>query len=267
MSGKADIKDKILGVIHVVQPAMGAPVLYRRFKLGANAEDDGGAFSKIIGTTPEDFATLGGAMKSCTELLPTKDYRPPGTGSRWLSWNKDLVGEKVDLGDNVFDLYADCKGHIGLVPELWLDPNLPTALKPFKDKFENWKKMLLSNIKDAGAFHDELGSQMHPNTYILASSDLKTDLSIRLDSLDKSVYPHRVRARHVMLESGDGTVPITSQLGPLPDKAKKSKKHKSQIVSKIEHSKVFKDSKVREQIYSWVQDILDDEDRAKGRLK
>jgi hypothetical protein len=86
------LQDRTLGVLHGVQPATGAPVMFRRLITGAFAPcDDGHIVPMILGDAGDDFATLISVIPGALQLLPSDEYRKdfnvkyPATA--WLTWS------------------------------------------------------------------------------------------------------------------------------------------------------------------------------------
>jgi len=76
----AALQSKVAGVLHGVQPATGAPVMYRRLITGLYAPYDGSGstedniFDKILGTTGDDFSTLASVIPGAVQLMPSDLY-------------------------------------------------------------------------------------------------------------------------------------------------------------------------------------------------
>ncbi len=69
---------KVIGVLHTVQPAIGAVAPYRRFFTGWSTQvnDGPGAFQKILGNKPEKFAATASGLPGPLQLLPSNLYPP-----------------------------------------------------------------------------------------------------------------------------------------------------------------------------------------------
>ncbi|MBD8562202.1 alpha/beta hydrolase, partial [Pseudomonas fluorescens] len=66
--------DKIAGVVHGVMPAIGAPVAYRRCKVGMRDEDP--IAGAVIGPTGQEVTAVFAQAPGALQLLPTQDYAP-----------------------------------------------------------------------------------------------------------------------------------------------------------------------------------------------
>ncbi len=83
------LREKVAGVMHVVQPVTGGPVLYRRFITGTISDYVGGgvegwAFANILGADGESLATVASGMAGPMQLLPSNQYRDAVFKSRPL---------------------------------------------------------------------------------------------------------------------------------------------------------------------------------------
>jgi hypothetical protein len=87
------LQSKTVGVLHGVQPATGAPVMYRRMITGAYSPYDGtsfadGRFEAILGATGDDFGTLVSVAPGAMQLLPSDLYKDAveQTQDHLISW-------------------------------------------------------------------------------------------------------------------------------------------------------------------------------------
>ena len=73
-------ENKIIGIIHGVQPVSGAPVVYRRMRGGTEVESYGDgilmnwAAAKVLGYNAADITAVMANAPGCLELLPNKNY-------------------------------------------------------------------------------------------------------------------------------------------------------------------------------------------------
>lgn len=160
--------EKILGIVHGVQPVMGAPVVYRRFRAGT--ENDGffdivGKLAAIVlGWDAADVTCVLAHSPGALELLPTKDY-PKG----WLkikNGNETLVSLPEE--DPYSEVYATKAQDVwwGMIDETLIDPaGMVKDTTPF-DAFQ-------IALRKAKKFHHELGLHFHPNTYAHFGADKK----------------------------------------------------------------------------------------------
>ena len=167
---KAPEQRKVLGIVHGVQPVLGAPVVYRRFRAGT--ENDGffdivGKMAAIvIGWDAADVTCVLAHSPGVLELLPTKHY-PKG-------WLKIMNGEEVLASLPKADPYSEIYGKRaqdvwwGMIDETLIDP---AGLVKGQTAFQAYAKA----IEAAYDFHDALGLYFHPNTYAHFGVDAKNN--------------------------------------------------------------------------------------------
>lgn len=156
--------DKILGVVHGVQPVAGAPVVYRRFRAGTEVggflDIEGAAVAAIIGWNAGDITPTLACSPGPLELLPTKHYAPG-----WLKVVKkggsDVIFSlpQADPYEEIYSKTTDECWWGMLDPEL-IDPanKLTTADNTPLEAHRN----ALDKSRD---FHNVLGLYAHPQTY------------------------------------------------------------------------------------------------------
>ena len=125
--------DKVLGVIHGVQPAVGAPLAYRRMACGTETSSPNNGkiddlkmdyFAMIAGKTPAETVPVMGVSPGPLELLPNH-LHPPG-------WLKALVKEPnsstskemlaLPKADPYDEIYRDMSSWYRLIDPALLDP-------------------------------------------------------------------------------------------------------------------------------------------------
>ncbi len=182
---------KAQGVIHVVQPATGAVVFYRRMYTGAIKKLDGGwGLANIQGTTPEEFATLLSSLRGPCELIPNNDYRDLTLD--WL-WD-DRLSKPAAWTSPMFRWYLDPGGPPGIV---W-----PVAGK------RAVAADMRSRMTESDAFHKWLGKYKHPKTWAIYSTRVETDVAARFNTPAKGDKQRGIQIQR--RDQGDGTVPETS---------------------------------------------------------
>lgn len=168
------IPDKILGVVHGVMPALGAPLAYRRMACGVenwapNKTNDIAmkGFATIAGRTPElatpAMATAGGAL----ELLPNHLYPSP-----WLfATYRSRFDEREDLAhlqhENVYDMYRDFSAWFAPINVRLADP-----AGKYHNREGGVKGAIAKAVDQAEKFHRKLlDTYYHPNTYAYYGAD------------------------------------------------------------------------------------------------
>jgi pimeloyl-ACP methyl ester carboxylesterase len=178
--------DRILGIVHGVMPAIGAPATYKRIRAGFE-----GAEQVILGRNAADCTAIMANAPGPLELLPTAQYKTKsGQGTRhWLRASYTAVNaegqaqeQDVLLGDG--DPYADIylnnsENWWKLVKEELIDPAGREAKKKAKkegkdvgedvDLPEFYK--FAENMLDARKLHDLITDKYHRNTYAYYAAD------------------------------------------------------------------------------------------------
>jgi pimeloyl-ACP methyl ester carboxylesterase len=173
-----DIPNSILGVIHGVMPALGAPACYRRIACGTeswNPSNDtqgnleAGFLADIMGGRPELTMPVMATAAGPLQLLPNHLYPRPWLHVSLLSRvnNKDVARDIVHLPpENSYDLYRDMDSWYRMV-----DPALCDPANKHKAK-SGVKGAVLEAIDKAENFHRHtLDTYYHPNTYAFYGSD------------------------------------------------------------------------------------------------
>jgi hypothetical protein len=172
------IPEKILGVIHGVMPALGAPACYRRIACGtekwspSNGPIDNKtaeAVADILGDTPDRTMPVMAHSAGALELLPNHRYPAPWLHVCMVSRvnNKDVGRDVVHLPvGNPYDLYRDTQSWYRL-----FDPQLVDPARKYKSEAE-LKETLRKTIDKAERFHrDVLDVYYHENTYAFYCAD------------------------------------------------------------------------------------------------
>lgn len=178
---------RILGVVHGVMPAIGAPATYKRMRAGFE-----GAAQVILGRNAADCTAVMANAPGALELLPTAQYRTwSNRGERhWLRARYLAIGqrgmpEEMDsfLGED--DPYGkiylnNSQDWWKLVREDLIDP----AGKEDRERAEREGKVFASkkppiqdfnqfaeNMKFARTLHKQIEDRYHPNTYAYYAAD------------------------------------------------------------------------------------------------
>jgi flagellar motor protein MotB len=245
-----DMEEKVLAVVHGDQPAVGAPIFYAYFKSGAlrvakesaNTMKDR-LLAAALGENAVNFQYISSAVPGSLILLPTNDY----VKKKWLTWNitsqvaktamnniDSRHGGKMNPNKSVYDYYKDQSGYVGLLSKKFID----------KHQIDFWVERFMISLGLAKKFHEDLGEgekmYEHPVTYEISSNDLKTVVGVNLrekppgspqptgaiqDDGNASSVKDLIRDNPFIpdqddpfivdinfIDSGDATVPITSQM-------------------------------------------------------
>ncbi len=155
-----NMSETILGVVHGVLPALGAPAAYKRMRCGFE-EHIGGLdpTPKIIGNKGSEVTAVLGNSPGGLQLLPCRAY-----GNEWLEirHNKVLFGSFPKNGDPYDEIYKVRNRWYGLIREEWLNP----AEQPNV----TFARTCLY-LDEAREFHEILADYYHPRTYAHYGAD------------------------------------------------------------------------------------------------
>ncbi len=160
------MQHKIAGVLHGVMPTVGAPVAYRRCKVGMGDEGPSGlglaatkawGAAKVIGMSGQHVTPVFAQSPGALQLLPSQAH-PPG----WLRITgpdgRDLY-PPLPSANPYDEIYRERIRWWGLVREEWLRPRGSR----FQMDFSTFKDKHLTRAED---FHKAVGlDHFHPCTY------------------------------------------------------------------------------------------------------
>lgn len=165
-----NMQEKILGIVHGVMPAIGAPAAYKRIRAGF--EDPGlnnspkvSIGAKIAGNFGDEVTAVLANSPGGLELLPTEAY-----GNGWL--RVIYRGEDLDAwpknGDPYSEIYKTQGKWYSLIRENWINPSNLRA----SDGGGSLKRTFdyLDNAQD---FHRKIRDTFHPNSYAHYGVDSK----------------------------------------------------------------------------------------------
>jgi hypothetical protein len=147
------MQGKIAGIVHGVMPATGSPTAYKRVRAGT----EGPTGAVVIGGTAEKMTAVFANSPGALQLLPNQLY-----GNGWLKLGTGTGRQFKEVtslpnGDPYEQIYKQRGPWWALVREELINP---ANLKAHK----GWSAYV-NNIDKASAFHAELKTQYHPNTY------------------------------------------------------------------------------------------------------
>jgi peptidoglycan hydrolase-like protein with peptidoglycan-binding domain len=239
---------KVAGVIHVVQPANGAPVAYRRFFTGVNKLDGGGALALILGNKDYKFTEIISGLPGPFQLLPFHTYRQfdaNGDPQPWLT--RTVNGEDEPIPGNVHDLYKSTNSPPGVFNPAIHD----------EDKRATVRTAIAARLSLTKRFHNWLDPYKHPNTYSIYGTGLESDVATNFDA--KSVVDP------VRLNEGDGTVPAGSGMYLFPDQISDIENIPDDLsvesprqfsMNGIEHAVAYGDGQVQQAMQTLITRIL-----------
>jgi pimeloyl-ACP methyl ester carboxylesterase len=187
---------QVLGVVHSVMPAIGAPSAYKRMRAGFEA--DGGT-EFILGRAAWQVTPVLANSPGALELLPSCAY-----GNGWLEFrhNKVLLGSLPQNGDPYTEIYKRDDCWFKLIREEWLNPaELDGSNLQQTHKY----------LDEAKRFHEQIDKTYHPVSYGHYGTDTK------LPSYETVCWTlsHRIRygdwrRLHIVGDSGVGNVYLSS---------------------------------------------------------
>ena len=191
-ASKKDSKGLILGVVHGVMPAIGAPVLYRRVVAGWEAEKGRvflpelrGILVPMAGRTSAETTPVVGNAQGILELLPSHLY-----ANGWLQVGEGLRGGKMrtffslpEKGNPYDEIYKQKDVWWRLIDPDLLDPaHLHSKTKTGVNPALAWKAYL-TRINLVEDFHKEYASETDyhaaDRTYVFYGSRKNTFRSVR----------------------------------------------------------------------------------------
>lgn len=181
----------VLGVVHGVMPAIGAAAAYKRmrtgfergdidwFSLGSIKGELGG--QAVAGNNGRDVTAVLAHAPGGLQLLPNKVYQPEG----WLKVaGVESQPYTVPMNGNPYaSIYREQKKWWRLITPEWLDP-AGVFEKP-KKPMTAWTSFSAA-LQTAEDFHDDLGANYHPNTYVFFGSDKKNHPSYSTVTWEKA---------------------------------------------------------------------------------
>lgn len=163
-----NLQDKVLGIVHGVMPAIGAPVAYKRMRAGF--EDPGmskgpteSLAAKVAGNFGDEVTAVLANAPGGLQLLPTESY-----GNGWLRVRhngRDLEAWPKQ-GDPYSEIYSVRGKWYSLFRDEWINPS---KLSPGNGggTFERTCKYL----NRAKNFHENIASTFHQNSYAHYGAD------------------------------------------------------------------------------------------------
>lgn len=243
------LADKVAGVIHVVQPANGAPAAYRRFFTGAvSSLDGGGALSLILGNKGYKFTEIVSGLPGPFQLVPFHTYHDLDSNGNAVAWlTQEVNGKPEPIGGNVHDHYES-----QLSPPGIYNPDIHD-----EDKRATLGRAIAARLKTTRKFHNWLDTFKHPNTYSIYGSGMASDMGTHFDANGKAIPNRR--------DSGDGTVPESSGLYLFPQQTSdienipddlSAKSPRQFSMNNIEHAVAYGDTQVQQAVQKLITRIL-----------
>lgn len=207
---------KIAGVVHGVMPATGAPVAYRRCKVGMSDEDP--IAGAVIGPTGQEVTAVFAQAPGALQLLPTQNYAPGWL--RLIDHQGVSAMPRQPVKDPYEEIYLCRDRWWGLLREEWLAPKDGDAI--------TWETYA-GNINRAQAFHRRISGFYHPQTYVYYGNDDKhrsfESITWQMQRGSRLNGPHASRSdaftvsslqMHEVRDDGRSPVYVGGQAEPVP---------------------------------------------------
>lgn len=167
-----NLQDKVLGVVHGVMPAIGAPAAYKRMRAGF--EDPGlmhtspsvieaSIVAKVLGNYGDEVTAVLANAPGGLELLPSEAY-----GNGWLRVRHN--GHDLEAwpkqGDPYKEIYKVSGKWYALFREDWINPSKST-----EKKGGGTFKRTCEYLDMAQGFHRQIAGTYHPNSYAHYGAD------------------------------------------------------------------------------------------------
>ncbi|MGZ5199115.1 MAG: esterase/lipase family protein [Telluria sp.] len=163
-----NLRDKVLGIVHGVMPAIGAPAAYKRMRAGF---EDAGLINdptdsigaKVAGNYGDEVTAVLANAPGGLQLLPTESY-----GNGWLR----VIHNGRDLeawpkqGDPYSEIYKVRGKWYALFREEWINPSHLTQ-REGGGTFER----TCTYLDKAKNFHQTIAHTFHPNSYAHYGAD------------------------------------------------------------------------------------------------
>lgn len=246
-ASQARSESKVAGIIHVVQPAVGAVAAYRRWKTGASSDYEDGEFGLrcILGRDAYKYARIMAGIHGPAQLMPSNDHPVTVTGrSHWLTATSDVLARHSVPTADIYDTYLETSGEVGV----------------FRHADDGYTaNKITDTIGKARRFHQRLGLYAHPNTYVVAVDGYETDVASKLMVEDGWFSSPHITVDEGDLETtrglgkGDKTVPLVSQTAL---RVPTAKQHIFRGRSAPDHAEVFSSTNVNRKVLEFASSII-----------
>ncbi|EOA04742.1 hypothetical protein HFRIS_011323 [Herbaspirillum frisingense GSF30] len=219
-----EMQERILGVVHGVMPALGAPATYKRIRAGFE-----GAAQVILGRNGAECTAVMANAAGPLELLPTNQYRTWANGveRHWLRVSYISMGQRgfpeemesfLGEGDPYANIYLNnTTDWWKLVREDLIDPvgrEVQARAKsdgkrtatggPDNADFDKYVK----NMKIAMELHQMIADKYHPTTYAYYAADPQKPSWNEVTWKSPLPVPSTPRSAVLKLDDLNGTVEL-----------------------------------------------------------
>lgn len=168
-----DLQDKVLGIVHGVMPAIGAPAAYKRMRagfedlgvIGGPSAIEASIGAKVAGNYGDEVTAVLANAPGGLELLPSESY-----GNGWLRVRHN--GRELESwpkrGDPYSEVYKIRNKWFALFREDWINP---TGRPP--ERGGGTFKRTCEYLDIAQSFHQKIANTFHPCSYAHYGADRK----------------------------------------------------------------------------------------------
>lgn len=211
-------QDKIVGIVHGVQPVNGSPGAYWRMKAGFEGFDSLGLVQRALGNSGPKVTAIMGNIPGGLTLLPNKLYKANDGKASWIRVTDDgkltVSKPQADPYEEIYRRKAIVQPKAGEKPstnEYWglVDPELlnpekitPDGGDPRDKKNAELNKawsVYLKNLDIAESLHDQLspaaGPLQHPQTLAATGIQHKSadtiEMKVESNWIRSDPYPNQ----------------------------------------------------------------------------
>ncbi|MFV0575025.1 MAG: esterase/lipase family protein [Vibrio sp.] len=154
-------ESKVLGVVHGVMPANGAPAVYRRMKAGTEYTSlwnlPSFLSAKVLGGNAATMTAVLSQSPGPIQLLPGEAY-----GMNWLEIENGRYSYTLPKRDPYEEIYLNRDTWWGLCETPLINAEQSKTQAALDKDWENYSKMMKKTVK---SFIEGLNGQYHPLTY------------------------------------------------------------------------------------------------------
>ncbi|MYM38493.1 lipase family alpha/beta hydrolase [Duganella qianjiadongensis] len=193
-----NMKDKILGMVHGVMPAIGAGAAYKRMRCGF--EDSFLSISpKVVGNNGNKVTAVLANAPGALELLPNQNY---GNGWLQVTHNNQTLLSLPEYGDPYEEIYKLKDVWYGLIKNEWINPALILHAG-----FDRTIEMLEQTKK----FHCDIAETYHELSYAHYGADPAKAAWYRVVwSLDGDTQFRDVRKLAILRDNKQGRLHVVA---------------------------------------------------------
>ena len=217
------VKNDILGVMHGVMPASGAPTVYQRIVRGWEGGEVVGwpgsiaanKAARVFGETSERLMPVLANSPGALQLLPFANFlqHKDQQGQQSKAWltlrarnrNGQVVTARLPKEDPYSDIYTRTDTWWSMIKEELIDPAGTLNAKAEANGRTDILSYYIDNIKIVSDFHKKISDSYHPNTYAHYGQDAKhlayneilwsTEQNLPIDTED-DLIEYRGYAKH-----------------------------------------------------------------------